>query len=63
LRIDRDQRDAFNQLPDSHTPQRWVGRSVEARGWIVDRKPRGQSPSRYKRFMLPIRHPFMLEID
>lgn len=63
LRIDRDQRDAFNQLPDSHAPQRWVGRSVEARGWIVDRKPRGQSPSRYKRFMLPIRHPFMLEID
>lgn len=63
LRIGRDERDAFSKGSAGRPSQRWVGRTVEARGWIVDRRPKERSPSRYKRFMLPLRHPFMLEID
>lgn len=63
LRIGRDERSAFmDQLP-GQPPERWAGRQVQARGWVVDRRRNGQSPAGYKRFMLPVRHPFMLEID
>ncbi|GGC96452.1 thermonuclease family protein [Halopseudomonas salina] len=63
LRIGRDEREAFDANLIEGSPRRWVGRHVEARGWVVDRQRKGQSPKTYKRFMLPVRHPFMLEID
>lgn len=63
LRIGRDERKAFAGSLKEGAPRSWVGRQVEARGWVVDRQRKGKSPTGFKRFMLPIRHPFMLEID
>lgn len=63
LRIGREERHAFTHMLSGQPLERWVGRQVQARGWVVDRQRKRQSPTRYKRFMLPVRHPFMLEID
>jgi hypothetical protein len=62
LRIGRDERTSFMDMLGNRPPTSWVGRNVEARGWVVDRQRKGKSPAVYKRFMLPVRHPFMLEI-
>ncbi len=62
LRIGRNERGAFKGMLAGQPPKNWLGRKVEARGWVVDRQRKGESPSIYKRFMLPVRHPFMLEI-
>tara|TARA_R110001592_G_scaffold67871_2_gene207953 strand:- start:12137 stop:12964 length:828 start_codon:yes stop_codon:yes gene_type:complete len=62
LRIGRDERVSFMDMLGNRPPANWVGRNVEARGWVVDRQRKGTSPAAYKRFMLPVRHPFMLEI-
>lgn len=63
LRIGRDERKAFDASLMEESPGTWVGRQVEVRGWVVDRQRKGQSSKAYKRFMLPVRHPFMLEIN
>lgn len=62
LRIGREELNVFQQAFGA-TPRLWAGRTLEARGWVVDRQRKGQSPTAYKRFMLPVRHPFMLEFD
>ncbi|SER93556.1 thermonuclease family protein [Halopseudomonas bauzanensis] len=53
LRIAADQQ-GFGQL-DS-----WRGRSLEVRGWVVDRGTRRRD---HKRFMLPLREPKMANFD
>lgn len=63
LRISREEHDALPGMSEARAPKRWIGRTVEARGWVVDRRPRAQTRSRYKRFMLPVRHPLMLDIE
>lgn len=39
------------------------GRTVEARGWVIDRARRGQQQSGQARWMLPLSHPAMLEVQ
>lgn len=43
--------------------QRLVGRSVEARGWVVDRARRGGVKAQQARWMLSLTHPAMLEVS
>lgn len=62
LRIGREELEVFQEAFGG-TPRQWAGRTLEARGWVVDRQRQGQSLTAYKRFMLPVRHPFMLEFD
>lgn len=40
--------------------ERLKGRSIEARGWVIDRSRRGGLKSGQARWMLPITHPAML---
>ncbi|MEN0105791.1 MAG: thermonuclease family protein, partial [Pseudomonas sp.] len=39
------------------------GRTVEARGWVIDRARRGQQAAGQARWMLPLTHPAMLEVQ
>ncbi|MGY4531675.1 endonuclease YncB(thermonuclease family) [Pseudomonas sp. TE3786] len=38
------------------------GRTVEARGWVIDRARRGQQQPDQVRWMLPLTHPTMVEV-
>lgn len=58
LRIGRDERKLF----PSGSPASWQGRQLEARGWVIDRRGQRSLKSGHKPFMLPLRHPSMLEI-
>ncbi|HDZ56799.1 MAG TPA: thermonuclease family protein [Pseudomonas xinjiangensis] len=40
-----------------------LGRRVEARGWVIDRRGNSSVKAGYKPFMLPLRHPVMLELE
>ncbi|HWV09296.1 MAG TPA: thermonuclease family protein, partial [Pseudomonas sp.] len=42
--------------------QALVGRSVEARGWVIDRSRRGGVKPGQARWMLPLTHEAMLEV-
>lgn len=42
--------------------ERLKGRSIEARGWVIDRSRRGGLKSGQARWMLPITHPSMLNL-
>jgi endonuclease YncB( thermonuclease family) len=39
------------------------GRRVEARGWVIDRSRRGNGAAGQARWMLPLTHPAMLEVQ
>ncbi len=43
-------------------PEALVGREVVARGWVIDRQNQKGLKAGQKRFMLPVRHPLMLEL-
>jgi len=57
LRIGRDDREQFS----APTPA-WLGREVEVRGWVIDRRGQRSLRPQHKPFMLPLRHPLMLEM-
>lgn len=59
LRIGQEERTLFPQ----GAPASWQGRPLEARGWIIDRRGQRGLKEGQKRFMLPLRHPSMLEIQ
>jgi len=42
--------------------ERLKGRSIEARGWVIDRSRRGGLQSGQARWMLPVTHPAMLNL-
>lgn len=58
LRIGQDQRRLFS----AGKPASWKGRELEARGWVIDRRGHRSLKPGHKPFMLPLRHPSMLEI-
>ncbi|VXC12195.1 Nuclease [Pseudomonas sp. 8Z] len=47
---------------DERALARLKGRSVEARGWVIDRQARGASRSGQARWLLPLTDPAMLEV-
>lgn len=50
---------ASQDLPLFPEAANWAGRTVEVRGWVIERKPqRGR-----KRFMLPLREPRLTTVD
>lgn len=57
LRIAERDRHYFQGLD----PQGWVGRDIEVRGWVIDRRGQARVKTTDKPFMLPLRHPRMLE--
>lgn len=59
LRIDREQFANFGL----GAPDALLGRSVVVRGWVIDRRSQGRLKAGFKPFMLPVRHPAMLELD
>ncbi|MFN3581313.1 MAG: thermonuclease family protein [Pseudomonas sp.] len=58
LRIAEDERRLF----PGGSPASWKGRQLEVRGWIIDRRGQRSLRPGHKPFMLPMRHPSMLEI-
>ncbi|HIL23110.1 MAG TPA: thermonuclease family protein [Alcanivorax sp.] len=58
LRIGQDKRKLFS----SGSPASWRGRHLEARGWVIDRRGQRGLKQGHKPFMLPLRHPAMLEL-
>ncbi|GAB3472094.1 thermonuclease family protein [Azotobacter salinestris] len=50
------------RLFDLAALQRLPGRRVETRGWVVDRARQGQVDKEQARWMLPLTHPFMLDV-
>ncbi len=59
LRIAQDERRLFAAGP----PASWKGRQLQARGWVIDRRGHRSLKPGHKPFMLPLRHPSMLEIQ
>ena len=59
LRIAQDERRLF----PAGAPGSWKGRQLEARGWVIDRRGQRHLKSGHKPFMLPLRHPSMLELQ
>lgn len=55
LRVHQDERTA---LP--RPPEKMAGQTVEARGWVIDRRGQRSVKAGHQRFMLPIRHESML---
>lgn len=54
LRLSEDDQHRFDRLDG------WAGRSLEVRGWIVDRKNQSRG---HAQFMLPVREPRMISFD
>ena len=42
------------------TPSQWLGRELEVRGWVIQRRTRRAG---HKPFLLPVRHPGMLRLS
>jgi endonuclease YncB( thermonuclease family) len=59
LRIEPETFAGFDMGP----PESLRGRTVVARGWVIDRRRQGSVKAGFKPFMLPVRHPMMLEVE
>lgn len=59
LRIDQADFDGFGL----GAPEALRGRTLIARGWVIDRGSRSRLKAELKPFMLPVGHPAMLELD
>ncbi|MCL6414959.1 thermonuclease family protein [Aestuariirhabdus sp. Z084] len=58
LRVSKADRRRYPMLPGEGN----LGQSVEVRGWVIDRQSRGGKLKKgHRRWMLPLRHPAMIE--
>lgn len=57
LRLGQHDLRQFEAVPDSS----WVGRTVEVRGWVVDRAAQSGLRPGYRRYMLSLRHPQQIQ--